>query len=433
MENATFFNVTLCSVLELDLSIKSRRITSNRFLLLAISVVSCVIGAFIIIFNASLVVALIKSSKESEGKVSMTSSNISKRSRLLMASISMCHTFIGAFLVPCAVTQMIHNGVWVLGPQMCTAKNVLEAVLSSSIQYHVIFMALDMYLAICKPLAYRMLTSRSSHLMIWSSWIFPLAIFVIPMLFGWHQLGKELVIICQIFYGICSTVFNDYVLLFIAFFTTILPISILMTLYALILRAIAEFHGRLPRDKFRGTERNPNNALHSTTSIDSDAPKGISEVSELAVCPQNHSTAFQNSDRYLNEGVSSVLKSENKPQLNPSSVLNGDSKMPEKINQQRKSSDGKSKRSSFGNFRKNLINAKAFRYILIILSWYAVTCAVFLISKIILVCRPDLMPKWLNTALWWVGYLTSAVNPFMLCSNNKVRHCLETLIRVKLY
>ncbi|KAK0066175.1 5-hydroxytryptamine receptor 5A [Biomphalaria pfeifferi] len=256
MENATFFNVTLCFMLELDLSIKD-----SKYIFKSLPTFGYQRGLdlFIIISNATLVVGLIKSNKESEGKVSMTSSNIIKKSRFLMASISICHSAIGAFLVPCAVTQMIHIGVWVLWPQMCTAKNVLEAVLSSSIQYHVIFIAL---------------------------------------------LGKELVIMCQTVYGICSTVFNDYVLLFSAFITMILPISILMALYALILRAIAEFHGRLPRDKFRGTERNPNNALHSTTSVDSDAPKGISDVSELAVCPQNHSTTFENSDRYLNEGVS---------------------------------------------------------------------------------------------------------------------------------
>ncbi|KAK6960234.1 beta-1 adrenergic receptor [Biomphalaria glabrata] len=431
MENKTSFNVTLCFMLELDLSEKSRTISSNRFLLLAISVVSSVIDLFIIISNATLFVALIKSSKESESNVIMTSSKISKRSRLLMASVSMCYTVIGAFLVPCAVTQMIHNGVWVLGPQMCTAKNVLEAVISASTFYHVIFMALDMYLAICKPLAYRMLTSRSSHLMIWSSWILPLAIFVIPMLFGWHQLGKELVIMCQTVYGICSTVFNDYVLLFIAFFLSILPFAALITMYALILRAIAEFHERLPRDKSRRIKKNmrlKSGARQSSPSFDSEVTEGITDVSEVEVSSEEKPEASLTNENVVNENRSATLKSDKKLHLNPVSDLNGDSKMPERI-QQRESS----KVSSFGNFRKSCRNAKAFRYILSILSWYAVLCIIFIISKIISVFRPDLMPKWLGTALWWLGYLSSAVNPFLLCSNNSIRHCVQLLFGVNIF
>uniref|UniRef100_A0A2C9KL55 G-protein coupled receptors family 1 profile domain-containing protein n=1 Tax=Biomphalaria glabrata TaxID=6526 RepID=A0A2C9KL55_BIOGL len=426
MENKTSFNVTLCFMLELDLSEKSRTISSNRNLLLAISVVSSVIDLFIIISNATLVVALIKSSKESEGKVSMTSSNISKRSRLLMASISMCHTFIGAFLVPCAVTQMIHNGVWVLGPQMCTAKNVLEAVISASTQYHVICMALDMYLAICKPLAYRMLTSRSSHLMIWSSWILPLAIFVIPMLFGWHQLGKELVIMCQTVYGICSTVFNDYVLLFIAFFLSILPFAALITMYVLILRAIARFHDRLPGDKPRRIEKSTNTDQQSSMRLDSEVSEGVTDVSEVSVGLKRHTATIQNFDQNLNENIQ---KCKTKPQLNPTSILNEGSKTLERKRAEKTVVQG----SSFGNFRKSCRNARAFRYILGILSWCAATSTIFIVSKIIQVFRPDLMPKWLGTALWWLSYLNSAVNPFLLCSNRNVRHCVETLIGVKLY
>ncbi|KAH9499887.1 hypothetical protein Btru_076843 [Bulinus truncatus] len=98
-----------------------------------------------------------------------------------MASLSAGHTVVGAFLIPAAITQIINNGTWVMGPGLCMTKNVVEAVTVAACMYHVIVMALDMYVAICKPLLYRKLTARSSHLMILLCWLVPTAVFVVPI------------------------------------------------------------------------------------------------------------------------------------------------------------------------------------------------------------------------------------------------------------
>ncbi|KAH9503727.1 hypothetical protein Btru_067255 [Bulinus truncatus] len=134
--------------------------------------------------------------------------------------------------MPFGVIQMIHNGRWVLGPIWCYVHNISGSFLAYVSNIHVLLMALDRYLAICRPFRYRILTYRTMLAILSVSWIVPVLVVTIVEIIKWkwsEQTGLSRIMAYSF----------SYMLLY-------LPLLVSYFLYSCILCEVHRFRRRTP-------------------------------------------------------------------------------------------------------------------------------------------------------------------------------------------
>ncbi|XP_066571208.1 trace amine-associated receptor 1-like [Amia ocellicauda] len=141
----------------------------------------------------------------------------------LILSLAVCDFLLGGFIMPCSTIRSV-NGCWYLGDFLCKIHTSTDIMLSTASIFHLSFISIDRYFAVCKPLIYRTkITSLSITIMILGSWIVP-GVFAYGMIFlelnikgkeDYYKRHVHCIGGCPVFFSEASGVFASMISFFI--------------------------------------------------------------------------------------------------------------------------------------------------------------------------------------------------------------------------
>ncbi|KAK3094515.1 hypothetical protein FSP39_002759 [Pinctada imbricata] len=114
-----------------------------------------------------------------------------------VVSLSVADFLVALLVMPFAVYQQFNDKKWGLGHYMCKIVTCLDIMTTTSSIMHLSCLAVDRYLAICRPFVHERLTNRIVCAMLTSCWILPMFISFLPILNEWNLIGIEDVHTCM--------------------------------------------------------------------------------------------------------------------------------------------------------------------------------------------------------------------------------------------
>ncbi|KAH9503013.1 hypothetical protein Btru_072613 [Bulinus truncatus] len=250
-------NASYCDNVSIDLSESSLRLSFNIHIIMVIVLSSSIASVFVVLANVLIIVALLYSRRKRNVAGNI---GINNNSKLLVSSLALRHAILGGLCMPLTIIQIAANGEWRYGPDLCTFRSYTESLLEIVGVFHMVTMSSDTYLAICKPMKYRLLTLRYGYGMVAISWLIPLAIFVLPVFFGGYRNGKEGIFECLNLHHSCIALYGKNVLLVVLPLAIAFPFCVVLIIDVLILRKIVRFNKgkiKIRKRKRNGTPENP--------------------------------------------------------------------------------------------------------------------------------------------------------------------------------
>ncbi|CAL1533034.1 unnamed protein product, partial [Lymnaea stagnalis] len=116
----------------------------------------------------------------------------SYRTFMFMSSMAVSDSILGALVMPLSVVPIILNGTWDLGNVTCSGYLAVTNIVCSVNACHILCMAVDKYIAVCRPLQYRLMKKRTIQFMICASWLFPIALTLLLKINGIDNMGLEM-------------------------------------------------------------------------------------------------------------------------------------------------------------------------------------------------------------------------------------------------
>lgn len=452
-------NETMC--VSLGHVAASKEIIPNRHdLLLALAVVFSLIAALTVLANVTAIVALMRM----HFRRCLGNSDSSKNTQLLMASMGVSDALLGIVVMPLSVYNIVKNRHWELGHHLCNIREVLYLVLSAASFLHVACMALDRYLAVCKPLLFRTLTSKRSLMMIAACWIIPASFMATALVTGWHEVGIEDVVFCSKYENFCEFRHNRPFLFIYVLALLDLPLVITLILYCLILLEVRRYHKRKPLSYYSSEKPEThrtlyhNNILNTSETVSIEASqkrrklwygirkdhcllnlwssmRAFCEVNiESPVKPEWTATMVQvsgqqSADSRLDPLETSVSSKD--PTLLPknSSVTTSfQSVRNNNINREpSKSSLGSSRKVSEIREARARSSMKAVRTIGIVVACFSVCWLPINIVAIVGAFQNIDNPV-ITMFVLWLAYINSTLNPIIYCCQRSIRAAIRSLI-----
>ncbi|BFZ11431.1 hypothetical protein BsWGS_14470 [Bradybaena similaris] len=434
--------------------------TKEHTLIIIFATTFSAINCFILLANSAIIASITRSlyCDNRAGK----SGSISQ---VLMLSMAFSDLLLGTFSIPLGIYELIIHGKWYIGFRLCAAKVIMDIYTSTVSIYHVTFMAIDRYLAVCRPLLHRTLTMKAGAIMASCSWGLPAAVLLCPLLFDSNGLQVGDINSCARLSNVCVYKLNPLFHIIISVVFIHAPVIFVFILYAIILRAIRQF--QLRKSKFARKDRENVDQDIATTVVVSSAER----QNNGSLCCPDSTTVFQRGkNRNLNlqclELPASVVvlsvKTLTLSQVSLSSETHSPSHFlftksktvitsetgldaSDKSQIRQTSNDAfvvkdalEHKSASFpsGNIPRTQKptaaptkqNIKAIRTIGLIiicftLCWMPIGWLLLLPNHINIS-----VPQWVLQVCAWLGYLNSALNPIVYCSNTSIRQAVFSLI-----
>ncbi|KAI8764607.1 5-hydroxytryptamine receptor 4 [Biomphalaria glabrata] len=221
-------------------------ITDSHNVTIALTVTCSVLAAYIGIANLTVILALCRRRVQSprNGLRASGGSN-SPPCHILIVSMSVSDAIIGFFSLPLGAYVIGNNGIWALGKELCSAWIWLDKVLCTVSIYHVALMALDRYIAVCRPLLYRLMSKKTTLTLVFLSWLLPSIISTIMMSGGWHHSDIDWLLNCAELVGICTPIYNRTYLIVISILDFFLPFLVIFVFYFLVTVEICRLDKKL--------------------------------------------------------------------------------------------------------------------------------------------------------------------------------------------
>ncbi|CAL1544224.1 unnamed protein product, partial [Lymnaea stagnalis] len=102
-----------------------------------------------------------------------------------MISMVISDAIFGVTGMPLMVIELYHSGHWTLGPTCCFIKVLAHYIWCPLVMCHVVCMAVDRFLAVCKPLVYRSLSFKVGYGLVGLCWALSLLVVITPMAANW--------------------------------------------------------------------------------------------------------------------------------------------------------------------------------------------------------------------------------------------------------
>ncbi|XP_061099714.1 trace amine-associated receptor 1-like [Conger conger] len=150
----------------------------------------------------------------------------------LILSLAMCDFLLGAFVMPCSAVRSV-TGCWYMGDFLCKLHTSTDIMLSTSSIFHLSFISVDRYFAVCDPLMYRTLINSAAVLiMLTISWLVP-AIFAYGLIFsGLNVKGSEDFFEAHVqCFGGCPVFFSRAAAVVSSTFSFFIPSLIILSIY----------------------------------------------------------------------------------------------------------------------------------------------------------------------------------------------------------
>lgn len=216
-------------------------ISSKSSVIVSIAVVFSIVSAFSVVANVLVIVAI----AVSRGRRCRESQN-SGNTHMLMASLAVSDAFLGAFIMPMGIYNVLNNRRWGLGIDLCMAREICHTFLSRVSVLHILCLAVDRYIAVCKPLKYRILSSKTNLAMICLCWTIPPVYIGFTYVGNWHEEIRDDVNLCPLLEGTCVFHHQSTFVFTAVWLLGVLPLSVTYLLYYCILRSVRSYQKRKP-------------------------------------------------------------------------------------------------------------------------------------------------------------------------------------------
>ncbi|CAG5114997.1 unnamed protein product [Candidula unifasciata] len=113
-----------------------------------------------------------------------------------VVSLAIADTCVALCVMPFSIYQQLNNKVWLLGKILCKLSASVDVMMCTVSIFHLSCLAIDRYLAICRPFLHGRLTIRWVCVMLTFCWVTPIFISFIPIFNDWNHIGIEDVIKC---------------------------------------------------------------------------------------------------------------------------------------------------------------------------------------------------------------------------------------------
>ncbi|CAL1535542.1 unnamed protein product [Lymnaea stagnalis] len=314
---------------------------------------------------------------------------------MFMSSMAVSDSILGALVMPLSVVPIIQNGQWNLGNDMCSAYFALTHIVCSVNACHILCMAVDKYIAVCRPLQYRLMKKLTAQVMICASWIFPISVTLLPKINGFDKMGLDLAEKWMEESHVCINVFNRDVFVSYLIISFYGPIIVTYFLYARIFTEICSFNNRSPQYHLENPSAPPN-SKKNLTSVDVISITVLSEMTAGYVAePDSRQSNYTiDSDTNLSKNKRTKVKNGEH-----TSTDSGESTIPRHISR----------------------HMRAIRTIGCIVAAFTVCWIPTSLYLVTIQYTGFEQPKWSVLLCFWFSFLNSTINPFLCCSMKSVR------------
>ncbi|XP_028654824.1 trace amine-associated receptor 13c-like [Erpetoichthys calabaricus] len=159
---------------------------------------------------------------------------------LLVLSLAVADLFLGLFSMPLVMVRSVET-CWFFGSTVCIMYSFVDVVLCAVSVFHLVFIAIDRYHAVCDPMHYpSKITVSTVWMFIAIGWIIPILYSSGLLYFRGNSDGIEVYNLCP---GDCMILLNALWGLLDTLFTFCLPFSVMISLYSKIF-IVARQHAR---------------------------------------------------------------------------------------------------------------------------------------------------------------------------------------------
>lgn len=113
-----------------------------------------------------------------------------------IVSLAVADMSVALFVMPFSIYQKLNSNTWLLGNVLCKLSSSLDVMMCTVSIFHLSCLAIDRYLAICRPFLHERLTVRWVVVMLIVCWVTPIFISFLPIMNGWNHIGIEDIISC---------------------------------------------------------------------------------------------------------------------------------------------------------------------------------------------------------------------------------------------
>ncbi|XP_060577822.1 5-hydroxytryptamine receptor 4-like [Ruditapes philippinarum] len=113
-----------------------------------------------------------------------------------VVSLAVADSLVAILVMPFGIYQQFNNKTWNLSRELCLITTSFDVMFTTTSIFNLSCLAIDRYLAICRPFDHERLTRGKVICMLSLCWIIPIFISFVPILNKWNTIGIEEFIDC---------------------------------------------------------------------------------------------------------------------------------------------------------------------------------------------------------------------------------------------
>ncbi|XP_060577823.1 5-hydroxytryptamine receptor 4-like [Ruditapes philippinarum] len=108
-----------------------------------------------------------------------------------VVSLAVADIMVAILVMPFGIYQQFNNKTWNLGKNWCLITTSFDVMFTTTSIFNLSCLAIDRYLAICRPFIHERLTRPKVIMMLSFCWIVPIFISFVPIHMNWNHIGIE--------------------------------------------------------------------------------------------------------------------------------------------------------------------------------------------------------------------------------------------------
>lgn len=121
----------------------------------------------------------------------LTHRKLRTKTNAFIVSLAIADMCVSLLVMPFGIYQQLNDKVWLLGDTVCRLASSFDVMMCTVSIFHLSSLAIDRYLAICRPFLHERLTVRMIVGMLVFCWVTPVFISFLPIMNGWNKYGIE--------------------------------------------------------------------------------------------------------------------------------------------------------------------------------------------------------------------------------------------------
>lgn len=121
----------------------------------------------------------------------LTHRKLRTKTNAFIVSLAIADLCVSLLVMPFGIYQQANNKVWLLGNTLCRLSASFDVMMCTVSIFHLSSLAIDRYLAICRPFLHERMTVRKTVGMLVFCWVTPVFISFLPIMNGWNEIGIE--------------------------------------------------------------------------------------------------------------------------------------------------------------------------------------------------------------------------------------------------